>query len=334
MDKLISRTRNRFVVTILSIVVSSIVLSWAMLQIYSSSELAKPAHISEVHQSTENNEAFAVYLKEQNAYEAHFVTLASEIKQQEAERITRALAFTSAVVILVGTIAAIFAGRRLIQPVKHAYESQERFIQDAAHELRNPLAAMAAALQQAPADVRKTPLVKTFARQTKRLIHINEDLLFLERRSTKMIEKINISELLEDVTEELQPLAYKKSIKLVLKTEPAIEKTMSAVDYVRMIKNIIDNAIKYSPENTEVTITQRYRKHMIEIIVKDHGIGIPKSDLASIGERFFRASNTGIIDGTGLGLAIVQKILNVYGGNKTIESTPTKGTIVTLRLPA
>lgn len=334
MEKVLKRTRYRFAATILVAVIAVVMLSWGTLQFYSSSELAKPAHISEVHKSAENNQAFAEYLEDQKAYEAHFLTLASEIKQQEAQRITGALALTSALAITLGTVIAFLIARKLIQPVKEAYESQERFMQDAAHELRNPLAAMTASLQQTTPEQRKNPLIKTFMRQTKRLVHINEDLLFLERQNDKNIVKINVSELLEDIIEELQPLAHKRGISLRLTSDANIQKTMSASDYVRMVKNIIDNALKYSPDKSKVTITQKIIKNELIITVSDNGIGIPTKELPTIGERFYRASNTGTIDGTGLGLAIVQKILNIYGGSKSIESTQNKGTTVTLTLPA
>lgn len=334
MDSIIKSVRNRFIATIILVVGFVLLLSWGILQWYSSNELSTPAHISEVRKSSENNEAFADYLANQKDYEAHFVTLASDIKQQEADRVTRALALTTGIVVAVGVVSAVIAGRKLVRPVEEAYQSQERFIQDAAHELRNPLAAMTAALQQADDKTKKSPLIKTFQRQTKRLIHINEDLLFLERRTTEKIQIVSLSDLLEDVVEELQPIAVTRKIKLIVDNQKSLEKTMSTSDYVRLVKNIIDNAVKYSPDGKNILISQKKTKSTIKIIVTDEGIGIPQKDLENIGSRFFRASNTGKIDGTGLGLAIVQKILNSYGGNKEITSTLGKGTTVTLSLPA
>jgi signal transduction histidine kinase len=203
-------------------------------------------------------------------------------------------------------------------------------VQDAAHELRNPLAALTAALQQTK---QTGPLITIFKRQTKRLIHINEDLLFLERRTKQEPIKVNVSELLQDVIEELQPLAHKKSIQIEQKIQENVHKTIAPNDYVRLVKNIIDNALKYSPKNSNIHISQEKIKNTVTIIVEDHGIGIPATDKNSIGDRFFRASNTGEIDGTGLGLAIVKKILNSYGGSIQIESKQNSGTIVTITLP-
>jgi signal transduction histidine kinase len=331
MDKIIKRTQISFIATIVLVVSAVVLLSWAILQTYNVQNIGTPAHISEVEAPSSDNPAYAEYLQEQKDYEAHFITLASSIKQQEQDRITRALAVTSIIAVSAGILIAFVASRKLTKPVREAYESQERFIQDAAHELRNPLAALTIALQQTK---QKSPLITIFKRQTKRLIHINEDLLFLERRAKQEPQNINVSELLQDVIEEVQPMAHKKSIDIKYSIEPNQFKTIAPNDYVRLVKNIIDNAIKYSVAGKSIEITQKHIKNTIKLTVKDSGIGIPDTDKINIGDRFYRASNTGKIDGTGLGLAIVQKILNTYGGSIDIESKLGKGTIVTITLPA
>lgn len=332
--KAIQVVRRRFIVTIMCLVCAVIALAWGSLYWYSSTTLSSPAKLEEVHKSGENNPALAEYIEQQQAYQAHFVSLASDIKAQEAQRITNALAITSIALIVVGGLAAIIIARKLTRPVEEAYNSQERFIQDAAHELRNPLAALNVALQQARASDKRTALYKTFERQTRRLININEDLLFLERRSKQTIENTDLSELLADVAEELQPMAAAQNVRLKISNEPKIQKVMSADDYIRLTKNVIDNAIKYSMPNKVVHITQAKHKNYIVITVKDQGIGIPEAEHKQIGERFFRASNVGALDGTGLGLAIVRKILRLYGGAFEIESSSGKGTTVRLKLPA
>ena len=334
MERLLKQTRNKYIAFIVLIIVAVVSISWGILQIYNQREIAAPANISEVHQSANNNEAFAEYLEAEKEYEAHFLTLASSIKEQESERVTRALAVTAVITIIAGVIIAFFVARWLMKPVKEAYESQERFIQDAAHELRNPLAAMAAALQQAKPAEQKSPLVMTFRRQTKRLININEDLLFLERSRRQTPENTYLSELLLDVVEELQPLAMRKKVTINTDTDDNIIKTIAPSDYVRLVKNIIDNAVKYSKTGGNVEVSQKKDKHHIYITVVDHGIGIPEKDTIKVGDRFYRASNVGEVLGTGLGLAIVRKILNIYGGSFDIDSKPNKGTKVTIHLPA
>jgi signal transduction histidine kinase len=330
MERIIKKTSRLFIATIVLVVVSVVALSWAILQTYNVQTIGSEAHLSEVHAPSANNPEFAQYLEQEKEFQAHFITLANSIKQQEQDRLTRALAVTSIVAVLAGILIAIIAAKKLTKPVIEAYESQERFVQDAAHELRNPLAALTAALQQTK---QKSPLITIFRRQTRRLISINEDLLFLERRAKQDPQNVNISELLYDVIEEVQPIANKKNIKINASIEEGLYKFISPNDYVRLVRNIIDNAIKYTPNDKKVNISQQKHKNSILIEVVDQGIGIPKKDIGNIGNRFFRASNTGEYNGTGLGLAIVQKILNTYGGNIDIKSTQNKGTKITIDLP-
>lgn len=334
MEKLLKQTRLKFTATIISFVLLIVGVTWIAMQLYSNRQISVPANSELVHSTTQDDAALSQYINEQKKFEAHFINLATEIRKQDSREITKAMAGISVIVILSGTLISFFITRRFMKPVRAAYESQERFIQDAAHELRNPLAAMTVALQNAESSKQDDPLVKTFRRQTNRLIHINEDLLFLERQNHQDPQILNLADLLYDVVEELQPLASGKSVKIDIKSEDNISKNMVSSDYIRLVKNIIDNAIKYSKKGDTVTIRQNVIKGDIVIKVVDQGIGIPKSDQLSVGNRFFRASNTGEIDGTGLGLAIVKKILNIYRGDLEIKSTPKKGTTATIKLPA
>jgi two-component system, OmpR family, sensor histidine kinase CiaH len=320
-----------FIATIVLVVVSVVALSWAILQTYNVQTIGSEAHVSELHVPSADNPEFAQYLEQEKEYQAHFITLANSIKKQEQDRLTRALAITSIIAVIAGVLIATVAARKLTKPVIEAYESQERFVQDAAHELRNPLAALTAALQQTK---QKSPLITIFKRQTNRLINITEDLLFLERKAKQAPINTNISDLLYDVIEEIQPIASKKRLRFNVEIEENIHKIIAPNDYVRLVRNIIDNAIKYTPASKTVSIMQRKEKHTIILQVTDEGIGIPQKELLSIGDRFFRASNTGNFHGTGLGLAIVKKILNTYGGNINIESKQNKGTKIVISLPA
>ena len=334
MQKLINKTSRKFAAIIFLSILFVVAITWSSLQYYNQTEIASPASISEIHTPANENEAFGKYLEEQKEFEAHFITLASSIKQQEADRVTRALTFTAIASVLTGVLISLIVTRKLMKPVREAYQSQERFLQDAAHELRNPLAAMTVTLQQTPKNKIDDPAIKTFRRQTNRLVNITEDLLFLEKKTEKSIEEINVSELLNDVIEELQPIAKSRKIEIVSKIEDGLILEIAPTDYIRMVKNIIDNAIKYSKNNGKVVISQKKIKKNIEIKVRDAGVGIPAKDIEQVGSRFFRASNTGKVNGTGLGLAIVNKILNLYGGEMSITSKANKGTNVTLTLPS
>jgi signal transduction histidine kinase len=278
---------------------------WTVVQIVSTNQIGSVSSIAEVHSSTKNNTEFSDYLGTQKKYEAHFVNLASSIKKLEQERLSKAIGITAIVVFGSGAIAAYVAAKLLMKPVVDSYQSQERFLQDAAHELRNPLATLSVALQQNNST--SPELLGTFRRQTKRLVSITEDLLYIEKQSDSNIQQINLSDLLNDIVEDLSSLASAKSIKLKIITDNNIVKKMSSSDYIKMSKNIIDNAIKYSPNKSKILITQKKSKGRIYLSVQDQGIGIPHADLSKIGDRFYRASNVGEIEGTGLGFAIIKK---------------------------
>lgn len=335
MDSVLRVTRRKFSLVLLLLIGAIVIVVWGVLQIVNVTQIGTSSSVAEVHSSASGSKELTNYINDQKEFEAHFVTLASAIKEQEKDRLTLALGATAIGVLVLGGIASLVATRILMKPVAEAYASQERFLQDAAHELRNPLAALTIALQQHGAsDQTNKRLIDTFRRQTKRLVQINEDLLFLERKNQEKVTKVNLSDLLLDVLEDVSLSANKKSIRLDLTENQTIIKTMASSDYVRVIKNVLDNAIKYSPEKSVIEIAQTYSRGTFKIVVKDSGIGIPAADLPKIGDRFFRAKNIGNIDGTGLGMAIIKKILNTYGGHFTIESTHNVGTTVTITLPA
>lgn len=286
----------------------------------------------ELQDVIKDSPAVVEYLESEKAYEAHFVTIASLVKQDQQQALGRALLITTALVLIIVTAISFFVAKYLLRPVRESYESQERFLQDAAHELRNPLAAMSLAIENAKESDMDKDLLKTMRRQTKRLIRINEDLLYLERRTPgSTIQDVNISELLEDVLEDLHASILANNLRLETDIQKNVLLKIDPKDFIKMSRNIIENAIKYSEPGKELTIHLKQDKRVL-LLVKDQGVGIPADDLKHIGERFYRSKNVSDIDGTGLGIAIVKKVLNVYGGDMAIESKPDHGTAVSITL--
>lgn len=108
------------------------------------------------------------------------------------------------------------------------------------------------------------------------------------------------------------------------------------VDKIRLqqaLANLVDNAIKYSPENTTVTITCRETESSIEILVKDEGIGIPDQDLPRIWDRLYRGDSSRSQKGKGLGLSFVKAIIEAHSGNISVKSQCRKGSSFTITLP-
>ncbi len=285
-----------------------------------------------LYEVIEDSPEVQAYLEEEKDYEAHFVTIASLIKQDQQQSLGRTLLVVTVPVLAIAGLLGYGVARYVLRPVRESYESQERFLQDAAHELRNPLAAMSLALENVKHDKPDANFVKTVRRQTNRLVRINEELLYLERRTPgHPISKQDLSGLLEDVLEDLQPTIAHKQMKIVKKIEPDVIFKIDPKDFVRLAKNVIENAIKYTPKGKKVAISLSGNRG-VELVVKDQGVGISEEDLQHLGERFYRGKNVARVDGTGLGIAIVNKILNVYGGKFEISSELGKGTTVKITL--
>jgi signal transduction histidine kinase len=336
-DKRIKDTNKLFVLSMLGVVLLTIV--GMGLALYSAEVITfgKSAKVQELHNLAKENPELTSYLIEQKEYDAHFVTIANLISNDKKNDITMAFIYSAFPIIIISAFSAYLVAKRLLKPVKEAYESQERFLQDAAHELRNPIAAINIALENATttklSPAKEKELIKMVGRQTRRLVRINEDLLFLERRQNNQqaIPETDVSVLLEDVIEGLQITVNKRDINLNTNITPNLTKRIRPNDFIKLSRNIIENAIKYSPDKSTIDITLSKEKRII-FIVKDNGVGIPSQEIDKLGERFFRASNTGKFEGSGLGLAIVKKIINNYGGDIKIASQTNKGTKIIITL--
>jgi signal transduction histidine kinase len=101
----------------------------------------------------------------------------------------------------------------------------------------------------------------------------------------------------------------------------------------QILDNLISNAIKYSPDKSEILFETKCVDDKILIKVQDHGIGIPKEDQQKLFEPFYRAGNVGSISGTGLGMAIIKNSVELHGGTLQLESEENKGTTIKIELP-
>ena len=330
-DKRMRSVSNLFTASILALVVAAMVALGAGLLYSNAISFGNPVDSNELHSAVEENEAVRDYLEQEKDYEAHFVTITNLIREEKRQNITETFILVSIPLLIISVVLGYLLSRRLLRPVKEAYESQERFLQDAAHELRNPIAAINATLENSANNMtpaKQKALMQTVQRQTRRLVKINEDLLFLEKtKSYEDIVEVNLSELLEDVIDNMKLSINKKRIHLKTKIQPGVFKRIRPNDFIKLTRNIIENSIKYSEKGASVEISLTNGDEIL-FTVKDTGIGIPPEDLDSLGERFFRASNSAKYDGSGLGLAIVGKVVNTYGGKLDIQSTLGKGTTV------
>ncbi len=229
----------------------------------------------------------------------------------------------------------------LMKDVSHerAIEQVKKdFFSHASHELKSPLTAI-----RGYAELIEHQLISTedyqkiahdIVKQTETMTALVEDMLMLSRLENlkESIEaKINLSEVLTSVIQQLQPIADQKKMKLNVKAAH-IEGVCDPVDMQKLFKNLIENAIKYSEAEKKVDIVLSKDQNMVLFSVKDQGIGIAQEHQQRVFERFYRVDKGRLDGGTGLGLAIVKHITLKYHGTIDLKSSLTRGTTITVKL--
>lgn len=231
-----------------------------------------------------------------------------------------------------------------IEELKKIEEYRKEFIADLSHELKTPVFAaqgfIHTLLDGASEDTEVSrKFLEKAAKSLDRLDEMIQDLLVLseiETGSAKMkIASTNISALIKDAIEELEEMAQKKNIRIQFKRDE--ETVFAEADSIRMaqvIRNLIDNAIKYGSEGGWVKVTVENKKDLLEISVEDNGPGIPEDHHPRIFDRFYRIEKSRSKEkgGSGLGLAIVKRILEAHGSDIKLISGGNKGSCFRFRL--
>jgi two-component system OmpR family sensor kinase len=207
---------------------------------------------------------------------------------------------------------------RLLARVGQSMESQRRFVADAAHELRSPLTALslqaerlAEAEMSGSARERLTVLRQGIERGRRLL----DQLLTLARaQSAADLPKspVSVQGIYRRVLEDLMPLAEAKHIDVGVEGEQDTEVLVSELDMITLVKNLLDNAIRYSPEGGRVDLSVSTADGRTELHIKDNGRGIPVAERDRVFDPFYRALGSEQI-GSGLGLSIVQTVANRIG---------------------
>lgn len=227
-----------------------------------------------------------------------------------------------------------------LEKEKELNQLKSRFVSMASHEFRTPLSAVqlsASLIEKYAEKPDLTNVLKHTGRiknSVQLLTSILNDFLSLERLEAGKVlannEEINLVELAEEITEEMQLICKTNQHIVYQHTGSGGKFSLDANLLKNSIINLISNAIKYSGENTFIEFNTEITGDLCLIVVKDDGIGIPEEDQKNLFEPFFRAHNTGNIPGTGLGLNIVRRYVSLMGGTVTCQSAQDKGTVFTL----
>ena len=220
---------------------------------------------------------------------------------------------------------------------------KNEFIATASHDLKNPITSIAgfsALLGHAgPLNEQQQDFVSRIQGATRTMTELVQNMMSLaemDLNATKKYEALDMGILLAKMADEFTPQAQIKEQTFVF-TQPNIKAAVSGnpLQINQLFRNLIGNAIKYTPRGGTITITTKTTEEQTLIEVKDNGYGIPASDLPFIFNRFYRVRNgkNNEEEGNGLGLAIVKSIVEHHGGQINVESEPQKGTSFSITLP-
>ena len=232
-----------------------------------------------------------------------------------------------------------------ITETKLLERSKSELVAIASHQLRTPLTAIRGNVEMlidesyGGLNDQQHELLNDIEISSIRLISMVNDMLDITKieqgKLDLVCEEVNINHLITSISEDLSDYARRRTVEIVSKIsgEFIVQGDKKRIRHI--FQNLIDNAIKYSKKTGTVDISAHANKDYIEIVIKDNGIGIPKSEQPRLFNRFYRASNTVNItgSGTGLGLYIVRSIINQMGGDIRLESEENVGTTFFVNIP-
>ena len=234
------------------------------------------------------------------------------------------------------------AVNQMLLRLKQAFDAQQQFVGNAAHELRTPLALMQARLDlymstdHGDSCPETAETIAMMREQTERLSRMVRTLLDMsELKAVPRNDRIQLAPMIEEVLADLSPLAEKSGVTLSQSGED-LWITGSDVLVFRAIFNLVENGVKYNRPGGSVcaAVSRRGEKAMIEI--KDTGCGIPEDFRESVFQPFFRVDKSRSREkgGVGLGLSLVWEIAHLHGGDVRVRESGKTGTVIELTLPA
>ena len=220
---------------------------------------------------------------------------------------------------------------------------RKRFVSDASHELKSPVAAIQALAEAVESALPDDPSAAArFARrlvtESERLGRLVADLLDLSRLEEEPISPrvpIDLSATLSDELTTCRLEADSKLIRIVTEVAPGLWVSGDEQQLRLLIRNLLDNALRYSPDGSRIDVILQRDSDHLSLTVVDQGIGIPAEAQPKIFERFYRVdrARSRASGGTGLGLAIVKHAAETHGGTVTVDSEVGTGSAFTVRLP-
>ncbi len=262
---------------------------------------------------------------------------------KDAKRDIRiSLGFINLFIFVSGGLLSYYLARRSLRPIEEAHESQSRFTSDASHELRTPIAAMRLENEISLTDSKLTlkdakKQLESNIEELDKLTSLTEGLLKLSRLENEDLvkAKADLREIIENaIARNKKDISRKKQTVIRKLKSQEIHTNEEALTNV--IATLVNNASKYSPTGSEISIKVSLSKSSYLVDVKDRGVGINPLDEDKIFDRFYRADQSRTknkVGGYGIGLSIAKKSIEALSGKITVKSTVDKGSTFTVCVP-
>lgn len=265
-----------------------------------------------------------------------------DTEPEQAYFLKLGLLFSGIALVSLCAVAALcyLVAGKAIGPVQESVERQEQFVAAASHELRSPLTSIRTGLSVLKVEAGSQRHLTLMRREAERMSRLIDELLILagggSLRRNFSPELLEPDTLLIDFADTMLPQARKKGVRLELDLpEETVPSIRADADRVRQMLSILtDNALRYAPEGSAVTLQLSASGEACLLRVIDHGPGIPDSEKKRIFDRFYRGSaSRSDPDHFGLGLSVAKELARIHGGDVTVIDTPGGGATFTIRLP-
>lgn len=267
-----------------------------------------------------------------------------EIYDAARKRLLWEIIAANAAILFFAAVAGWFLSSITLSPIAKMVEDQEKFVADASHELRTPLAAMTLQTEVALRDKKMNlasarEVLRSSLEEANKLKSLTDYFLKLNFYQDSHLKlkytSQSVTELVVKVCDRFVSLAAKKKINLV-QNLAEIEADVENTSFSELVSILLDNAVKFSPENKSIVVSLIGHKGDLILSVQDFGEGIAKEDLPKIFQRFYQADasrNKNENQGYGIGLSLAQDIVDLYQGEIKVQSEKGKGSTFTVLLP-
>lgn len=262
---------------------------------------------------------------------------------QARRNLTATLVLINLGILGLAGIAGYFLAGRTLRPIKEMVDEQNRFITDASHELRTPITSLKTEievnLRDKKLDQEARKILTSNLEEVNNLQVLSDSLIKLTQYQKSngniLLENVSLAEISLEAGKKVAKLAQNKKIIIKNKIQE-IKINADRESLTELLVIFLDNAIKYSPHHSTVTLTSQEIDQGVVLKISDEGIGIGEKDIPHLFDRFYRVDKSRTKTDTlgyGLGLSIAQQIVNKHHGNIEVESKINQGTTFSIYLP-